>query len=154
MTMEPKTLANILDEAVAYHKRLVAHLRHCQGKATGERQKMLLDFIADHEEWMCTSLNGLESVQDKASLETWFYEYTDRNAILFSRPEEIPFHTMSYDEISEQILEINEQLVDLFRYLKGRSETKASEEATGELLHHMATNTKSLSKKIADTEGL
>ena len=154
MTMEPKTLATILDEAVAYHERLVAHLRDCQAKATGEREKMLLDFVADHEEWMCSSLNGLESVQDKSSLKTWFYEYTDRNAVLFSRPEEIPFHTLSYDEISEQILEINQQLIDLFHYLKARSESKASEEATGELLYHMTTNTKSLSKKIADTEGL
>lgn len=154
MAMEPKTLETILDETEAYHGRLMAHLKHCRDKASGERERMLLDYIVDHEQWISSALYGLERKQYAGAMNTWFYEYTDRHAILFSDPEQIPFHEMPYEAINEEILEINDQIIDLFEHLKQRSESKGSEEALGELLYHLKANAKNLSQGAADTEGL
>lgn len=154
MAMEPKTLENILDEVDAFHQRLVAHLRHCTEVCENEREGMLLDFVSDHEQWLSSSLEGFERTQYEGALNTWYYEYTDRHAILFSNPEEIPFDKMSYDEIAEKIRNINNEIIDLFEHLKGRSETKASEEAVDQMLTYLKANAKNLSQEIADTSGL
>lgn len=153
MAMEPKTLASILDELDAFHKRLIAHLQHCLEQCPNERERLLLDFIIDHEEWLSSSLSGLEERQYDNALDTWFYEYTDRHAILFARVDEIPFHKMSYDAIAEKIRDINEQVIDLFQHLKERSESKSSEKAVDELLYHVSANAKTLSKETANTQG-
>lgn len=153
MAMEPKTLATILDEVDAFHQRLIAHLQHCRKQCTNERERLLLDFIIDHEEWLSSSLSSLERQQYGNALNTWFYEYTDRHAILFARVDEIPFHEMPYDAIAEKIRDINEQIIDLFQHLKERSESKSAEKALDELLYHVSTNAKTLSKETANTEG-
>lgn len=154
MAMEPKTLDTILTETDAFHKRLIAHLRSCKERAPSERERMLLDFICDHEQWLACSLNGLERSQHEGAMNTWFYEYTDRHAILYSNPEDIHFEQMGYDEICEQIRQINNDIIDVFEHLKERSESKASEEALDQLLTHLTTNAKNLSQETANTAGL
>lgn len=153
MVMEPKTLGNILDETEAFHERLVAHLKRCTEQCENERERMLLDFITDHEQWLSSSLEGLQREQHDSALNTWFYEYTDRHAVLFSKPEEIAFNKMSYDEICEKIRNINNDIIDLYQHLKERAESKDSEAALNELLYHLNANAKNLSKETANTSG-
>lgn len=154
MAMEPKTLDTIFSETDAFHKRLVAHLRRCKDQAPNERERMLLDFICGHEHWLACSLEGLEHSQYESALDTWFYEYTDRHAILFSNPEDIPFEQMNYDDICEKIRLINNDIIDLFKHLKKRAESKSGEEALDQLLTHLTTNAKNLSQETANTAGL
>lgn len=154
MAMEPKTLETILDETEAYHGRLMSHLKHCREKTQGEREQMLLDYIIEHEQWISSAMYGLERKQYAGAMNTWFYEYTDRHVILFSEPAKIPFHELAYDEINEQLLEINNKIIDLFEHLKERAESKNSEEALSELLSTIKANAKNLSMGAADTEGL
>lgn len=154
MAMEPKTLDTILEETEAFNQRLVNHLRDSRDRCKNERERMLLDFITDHEHWLSSSLAGLDRQQSDSALNTWYYEYTDRHAVLFSRPEEIPFDTMSYDEICETIRNINNDIIDLFEHLKERSESKDSEDALAELLHHLKTNARNLSQETANTAGM
>lgn len=154
MTMEPKTLETILEETEAFHQRLVRHLQHCTEKHPNERERMLLHFITDHEHWLASSLEALDRQQYEGALNTWYYEYTDRHAVLFSNPEDIPFHQMDYEDIAEKIRTINNDIIDLFEYLKGRSESGATEEAMDELLYHVKANSKTLSQETADTSGL
>lgn len=154
MTMEPKTLETILNETEAFHQRLVTHLRRCTEKHPNERERMLLHFITDHENWLSSSLEALDKEQYQGALNTWYYEYSDRDSVLFSNPEDIPFDKMDYDDICEKIRNINNDIISVFEYLKGRAESKATEEAIGELLYHVKANAKNLSQETADTSGL
>lgn len=154
MAMEPKTLATILDEANDYHRRLVAHLKQCAEHCESEREAMLLHFVVEHEQWLASSLAGLELRQRDSALNTWFYEYTDRHEILFSDPSTIHFEYMPYNEICEKLRTINNEIIDLFEHLRERAENKDSEEALRELTSHLAANAKNLAQETANTEGL
>lgn len=154
MPMKPKPLKDAIEDVELFNRRLLAHLVLCRQKCSKERECMLLDFLVERQEWLTDTFESLEKDCFSDAQEAWFYIYTDDHSIVYSRPEEIPFHRMGYDDICKSIKSMNDQVVEFLEYLHERSESKAPEETTQALLDHALNNMRHIERSAANKEAL
>ncbi len=145
MVMESKTMEDILKLTQAWHAQLSHHLQENADNASSERNKMLLDYLSDHEARLSDILQTFREKADLRALDTWLYEYTDRHKIIHQDPREVPFNQMSDKEISGKIAELHQGLVDLYTHLYSRAESHSARDTLGQLLDIQKNKSKIIS---------
>jgi len=132
--MQVETLKDVLEWTREFHQHLANCMHHCADQNESKRAKLLLNYLADHEQKLVEVLDGLKKTADAKALNTWCLEYLDKNPIVRHELCDKPFAQMNADEIITEITHQHEQVIELYRYLRGRDVAPSYRELLGQLL--------------------
>lgn len=106
---------DVIERARAFHRDLADRFHRMEREADRDKVRMLLDFLAGHEERMERNLAAFENATAASMLDTWFaYPLPDdlcQSAARISLTAE-----MSVPEIISAALQLDECLQGLYRY--------------------------------------
>ncbi|WP_323844314.1 ATPase [Microbulbifer magnicolonia] len=131
--MQVETLRDVLVWTREFHKNLSACLQHCAGRNENARSKMLLEYLARHEQELSQTVAGFVETAETRALNTWCYDFLEKHPILHSAQCDAPFQALEPDEIMGIVTDQQEQVIDLYRYLHGRADIEATRELMEEL---------------------
>ncbi|MCP8900649.1 hypothetical protein [Gilvimarinus xylanilyticus] len=154
MAMVPKTLNDLLQHTQVFHAEMAARLGRCGQDEADPRNKMLLQHLALKEQKLAATLAELERDSDWGPLQTWFYEYTDRNPIAAFNLQDIDLKNRSAATISALVADWHEQLVDLFLYLTKRAESDRTEKLARDVLAIESSHARQMSYDMARAEDM
>ncbi|VUD41325.1 hypothetical protein TDB9533_00465 [Thalassocella blandensis] len=142
MTMLTKTTDDILKLTSDYHQALASSLDEGAYQVPDERCGLLLNYLANQESKLCSTIKNLRRDMKENELRTWFYEYSDRHAIIHSDPRDIHFSTMNPEDIQASISDIHNSLIDLYQHMYERSENNTIKQSMGNIvdMYQSATN--------------
>lgn len=132
--MQIETLKDILHWTAEFHEQLSTTLTRSAANNEGERERMLLDFLADHEERLAIVIEKYEKNGDQHALSTWCYEYLDKQNINLKHHTDIPFSQLSVTEIMEVLVDEHQQVIELYRYLASRADISSAKELLDSLV--------------------
>lgn len=133
MTMIAETMNDVLTITQALHRQLADNLAESASDAP-EREKELLEYLAEHEDELARILEIFQKESDLAPLNTWFYLYTDRHSIVKRNMSQVPFAEMDANEISEEVANFHNQMIDLYSHLHERAESDSARQVLSQLL--------------------
>lgn len=126
--MQIETLKDILHWTKEFHQHLSQCLSHCADKNTDERAKMILVYLADHEASLMKVINSFETSGDEHALNTWCYEYVNKQPIVQNVYCDSPFAELDAVQIMEVIVDQHQQVIQLYRYLASQAVTPSAQE--------------------------
>ncbi len=132
--MKVKTFSDLIVWTREVHHRLAECMAHCSTQSERELAKMLLTYLADHEATLEKIVDGFMKRADPKALNTWVYDYLEKQPIDPHRTCDAPFAKMSVDEICEAVFDLHNQVIALYRYLLGRAEIPEARELLQALL--------------------
>jgi len=119
--MHIETLKNVLHWTKEFHQHLSQCLANGADKNTDERARMILDYLADHEQRLTKVINGFKISGDDPILNTWCYEYLNKQPIVQCVHCDTPFSELNAVQIMDVIVEQHQQVIELYRYLAARA---------------------------------
>jgi hypothetical protein len=115
--MQIETLRDVLHWTKEFHQHLSKCLSHCAEKNTDERARMILEYLADHEASLKKVINGFEVSGDEHALNTWCYEYLNKQPIAQHVHCDAPFADLDAVQIMDVIVDQHQQVIELYRHL-------------------------------------
>ena len=119
--MNIETLRDVLHWSRKFHLQLQECMEHCADTAVGERERMLLVYLSDHENRLIKVLDNFEKTANANALNTWCYEYIDKKSIISHQNCSKPLANMSIEEIMTEVVNLHEQIVELYKHLLDRN---------------------------------
>lgn len=132
--MQVETLRDVLKWTREFHQHLADCMQHCADQNESERAKLLLEYLAEHEQTLVGVLEGFSNTADENALDTWCYEYLDKHPIIRHEMCDKPYAEMHAGEIITEISHQHGQVIELYRYLRNRAETVTTQELLDQLL--------------------
>jgi len=132
--MQIETLKDVLNWTRDFHQHLASCLHHCNDRNQSERARLLLEYLAEHEQKLVAVLDGFTQSASAKALNTWCYEYLDKHPIVRHAQCDQPFAQMSTEEIISEITGQHGQVIDLYRYLHSRAQTVSAQDLLAQLL--------------------
>jgi len=126
--MQIETINDVLTWTQHTHQELANCLYHCAEQSDRERLRVLLDYLAEHEQRLATTLERYKGEADHRVLDTWCLEYFDKRPVQTHQECNQPFDQMDTKTVVKHIVSLHEQLVSLYQYLSGRAETGRTRE--------------------------
>lgn len=120
--MESETFAEVLEWTRQLHTDLAEVLARCAGTNEDERARMLLNYLAEHEIEMADSVAAFASRADAKALETHVYHYISHKVIESERICTAPYDKMSFDEISQLVFGLHDDVLELYRTLLAKAD--------------------------------
>lgn len=118
--MNFKTTRDVLDRVIEFHQQLHDLYQHLSDIAEKERVKLLLEYMAQHEEHLRESLAEYEGGASEKILNTWF-KYVPSSTILKDCSETQLNPDMSVEEIIDTALRFDDCLVDFYKTMAENS---------------------------------
>tara|TARA_R110001599_G_scaffold200428_1_gene397138 strand:+ start:1291 stop:1749 length:459 start_codon:yes stop_codon:yes gene_type:complete len=126
--MEIETLKDILNWTQKFHQHLNHCLTHCADENMNERSQMLLTYLADHEKTLSKVIEGFLVSGQEHALNTWSYEYVNKQPIVQHVHCDAPFAALDSRQIIDVIVDQHQQVIDLYRYLSTRADIPSAKE--------------------------
>lgn len=132
--MQVETLKDVLHWTREFHKHLANCLEHCVDKNESERAKLLLNYLGEHEHKLENALAKFEETSNESVLNTWCYEYLDKHPIKRHQQCDAQFSQLKSTEIITEIVNLHQQVIDLYSYLHSMAVTPSYKELLGQLV--------------------
>lgn len=126
--MQIETLKDVLHWTTEFHQHLSKCLLHCADKNESDRAKMLLGYLAEHEEKLAHVVDQFEKTGDSHALNTWGYEYLNKHPIVQHQHCDAPFAELDTMQIMAVIVEQQQQVIELYRDLFARADIPSARE--------------------------
>lgn len=131
--MQVETLRDVLEWTTKFHRNLGDCLRQCAEKNQSARADLLLDYLAKHEHRLAGLVAAFEDRAETRALNTWCYDYMDKNPILHSTDCDAPFAELDAGKIMDVVADQHQQVIELYRYLYARADTDPTRELMEEV---------------------
>lgn len=131
--MQIENLKDVLHWTFQFHQHLAECLIDCVDKNENQRAKILLSYLAEHEEKLAEVIDKFEQTEGSQALNTWCYEYLDKNPIVQHKHCDAPFAELDTLQIMAVIIDQHQQVIELYRYLYSRAVIPAAQELLGNL---------------------
>lgn len=115
--MESETFAEVLEWTQQLHTDLAEVLARAARTNKDERARMLLSYLAEHEVEMADNVAAFSSRADAKALGTHIYHYISHKVIDSEGICSAPYDTMDFDEISQLVFGLHDEVLDLYRTL-------------------------------------
>ena len=132
MQIEP--LKDVLNQTRNFHQHLASSLQNCKDRNQSERARLLLAYLAHHEQTLVEVLDGFSHSASANALNTWCYDYLENSSALRLDQSNQPFGQMNTGEIISEIVKQHNQIIDLYRYLYSRAPTPSIKDLLAQLL--------------------
>lgn len=126
--MQIETLRDVLNWTKEFHQHLNQCLSHCADKNTNERAKLILAYLSDHEESLAKVVNDFETSGNENALNTWCYEYVNKQPIVRHGHCDAPFADLDAVQIMDVIVDQHQQVIELYRFLASRADIPSTQE--------------------------
>lgn len=122
-SMKVETLQDLIDWTRQTHQ----HLSQClESSRAGQREneaKELLQYLADHEKALVRAVEQTEKEAAPEVLKTWVRDYVGETPIDPHLACLAPYGNMNADELIDSIVDVHNQVIDLYRYLFSRADS-------------------------------
>ena len=145
MAMIPATMDDVLSLTQRFHQQLSDRLSAGARQNARERERLLLEYLAEHENKLARTMETFRERTDLGPLNTWFYEYTDRHKIGQFDPAKLDFKADDCERIASELAELHDQLIDLYTHLYQRAESQSAKQTLEQLLAIERDKTKLMS---------
>ena len=132
--MQIETLKDVLHWTAAYHRQLSRCLQHCEDRALDERARLLLDYLEKHEDKLARVIDRFEEMASSRALNTWCYEYFDKNPAARGRLCEADCDGLDIEPLMARVLEQHNDIIELYRYLHAQSAAGSARELLQNLI--------------------
>lgn len=131
--MQIETLKDVLHWTKEFHQQLSQCLSHCADKNTDERARMILAYLSDQEKSLTKVVDGFEMSGDEHALNTWCYDYVNKQPIVQHVHCDAPFAKLDAAQIMDVIVDQHQQVIELYRYLASRADIPSAQEMLASL---------------------
>ncbi|MBY4678565.1 ATPase [Marinobacterium arenosum] len=121
--MQVEQIKDILDWLSKYHHQMSLCYDRSANRSESSRIKMLLSYLAEHEQSLADAVAKYEKIADSQVLNTWCYEYMDHKPDLAEALCSTDLDQLSLEQIVSRCVAAHDELIVLYRYLLGRSDT-------------------------------
>lgn len=126
--MKIETLKDILHWTREFHQQLGNCLAHSTDSNDGYRERLLLDYLTEHEEKLAHVVETFEHSDNTNALNTWCYEFLNKAPIVQHQHSDAPFAELNTQQIMAVIVDQHQQVIELYRHLCARAEVPSAVE--------------------------
>ena len=119
--MKIESIESLIDWTKDVHFQLAKALAAGLKEHTEERARELLEYLQQQETHVAKIVAGYENRADLKALHTMVYDYGAHTPVDAARIGDKPYGSMAYDAIANDVLNAHNQIIELYRYLIGRS---------------------------------
>lgn len=131
--MQVETLRDVLHWTEQFHQCLADCLEQSEDKTKNERVIMLLKYLKEHEQKLVGVIEEFEKTTSENVLNTWCYEFFDKHPIIRHQQFDCSFSELEPSKIIAEVINLHEQVIELYRYLQSRAEPESSQEVLSQL---------------------
>lgn len=131
--MQVQNLKDVLRSTKKFHQHLSQCLSDCADENMDQRARMILEYLSGHEKILAKVIAGFEASGDAHALNTWFYQYVDKQPIVQNVHSDAPFANLNVEQIIEVVVDQHQQIIDLYRYLLSHAEIPSAKELLSSL---------------------
>lgn len=147
--MRFEQVKDVLEHVIDYHSELADEYHKLLEQAPDERTRMLLGYLADHEQQMRKGLEGYRSGDHRSVLNTWMQNTPD-----LGHPEALQefrgrLCCTSVDEVLDLAERIHDTLGEMYRALATGAVIADERELFESLAERQVTEKKRLSRDVA-----
>lgn len=132
--MKVETLQDLIDWTRQTHEHLAQCLKNSKAGQRESEANELLRYLADHEEALARAVAQSQKEADPEALKTWVRDYVEETPIDPHQACLAPYEEMGADELITSIVEVHNQVIDLYRYLFKRADTPEARSLAENLL--------------------
>ena len=132
--MEIRTFADLIDWTRQLHSHLAKCLAHCSSNNEEERARLLLDYLAEHENKMEKMVSAFELQAEPKVMKTYIYDYLSHQPIQSHRTCDAPYAQLGFDDICQEVFDYHQQIIELYRDIEARAEIPEARTLLGSLL--------------------
>lgn len=118
--MQIETVADVVSWSANYHRSLGATLPESLAETASTRLKLLGDYVANREQCLATKVSALASTEGERSLGTWVMEFLQRQPLPEPHGKDARWAELDENQLLAAVVDLHEQLTDLYRYLHSR----------------------------------
>ena len=152
--MEVRTFYDLIEWPRDLHAKLAECLSHCALRHGEERASLLLEYLASHETEMEKMVVAFERQADPKAARTYVYDYMPHNPITTHLVCDDHYAKLDADTISAEVFDFHEQIISLYRTLKGKAEIREAAELMQSLLEMEEHETKRLVRQVERMDDL
>jgi hypothetical protein len=137
VTMSIKTFGELIDWTRKLHEHLARCLAQGASQHKEERARMLLEYLAAHEAEMERVVGEFEHTASSKALKTYvpyLYAELEQRPIRTHRIGDVPYGSLSIDDIFREVFDFHDQVIDFYRQLSNEAQIPEAEELLGALL--------------------
>lgn len=131
--MQTETYDYLLQWTSELHQIIAERLQQVISPDTDQRTRWLLEYIASQERELAKTVKRFRQQAGAAESRTWLYEHIGENVPPNARWE-LSFVGKTADQISEQVFELHNQLIEVYTSMSGRAPIPAAMELMGDML--------------------
>ena len=114
--MRFKTMRDVMDRVILFHKNLAKFYHNMSDVVQKERVKLLLDYMARHEEHLQENLARYKGEISTRLLDTWF-KYVPSSNVLKDCEQQVIKPDMSVEEAVTQALKFDDCLLNFYNIM-------------------------------------
>tara|TARA_R110002096_G_scaffold205436_1_gene391328 strand:- start:8 stop:466 length:459 start_codon:yes stop_codon:yes gene_type:complete len=152
--MEVRTFYDLIEWTRELHAKLAECLGHCASRHGEEQASLLLEYLASHETEMEKMVAAFERQADPKAARTYVYDYMPHNPITTHLVCDDHYAKLDADTISAEVFDFHEQIINLYRTLKGKAEIQEAVELMQSLLEMEEHETKRLVRQVERMDDL
>ena len=118
--MQAQTFQYLIDWTAQFHAHLADCLEDGLQQQQDPRAKWLMEYLVDHERTMAREVKGFKDQADEKALKTWLYEHLTETLPPDAKERNLPFGTMGFDDISKEIFDVHNQVIEVWRSMSGK----------------------------------
>ncbi|HDY85935.1 hypothetical protein LCGC14_0996180 [marine sediment metagenome] len=131
--MQVETLKDLLNWTVDFHHQLSGSLADSAGENDNERAKLLLNYLAEHEQNVCKIIKEFLTNANSNALNTWCYEYLNKHSIIKHTHADAPFADFDTAKINEAVTHLHQQVITLYEDLLAQIPANSAHELLEEV---------------------
>jgi len=122
--MRFETIQDVLEHGRAMHQQIADFYRQLDDASAQTRVRMLLEYLAEHEQHLAEALHELRSVGDPALMHSFLAHMPD--PVQFDAALHVPIRPdMEVDEVLEMALRFDDALIELYQNLAEHTDNEA-----------------------------
>ncbi len=146
--MQTETYDYLLQWTTELHEIIAERLEQAIGPDTDQRTRWLMEYIAGHERELANTVRRYREQAGAAESRTWLYEHIGEDVPPNARWE-LSFIGMNTDQISAQVFDLHNQLIEVYTSMSGRAPIPAA----AELMENMLTLEQGATRRLAEQCG-
>ncbi len=151
--MKAETFADLIKWNTGVHQMLADRM-HKGAEVNGdERAKGLLTYLAGHEQKLAETVRKIGERADHKALSTWLYEHVSED-LPPKDDRKLDFDNWDYERISAEVVDIHNQIIDLYLSMIERAAIPEAEDVMQELYDMQKHETLRLADQVNNGRAL